>query len=198
MKLFSYVVTHDTGFAPNPFFGCCTLACCKPAIRRDAAVGDWVVGLTPKALDNYIVFGMEVEEKLAFKEYWKDSRFAAKKPNYRTGREVDRHGDNIYEPRLFGFRQLRSAHSNDCSENGETKQHDLGGKYVLVSRSFVYFGSAAIALPHGCEDLIVGRAHKCRFPPEVVNAFSNWISEQEVGVRASPRTWPAGDTSWQT
>ena len=35
--LFSYVVATDSGFAPNPFFGLCTLACCKPAIRR--AVG---------------------------------------------------------------------------------------------------------------------------------------------------------------
>lgn len=40
MKLFSYIVTHDAGFAPNPFWGYCTLACCKPAIRRTANVGD--------------------------------------------------------------------------------------------------------------------------------------------------------------
>jgi hypothetical protein len=43
MKLYSYVVTHDTGFSPNPFWGCCTLADCKPAIRRTAKIGDWVV-----------------------------------------------------------------------------------------------------------------------------------------------------------
>ena len=45
MRLFSYVVAHDTGFSPNPFFGYCTLACCKPVIRRSAQAGDWVVGL---------------------------------------------------------------------------------------------------------------------------------------------------------
>lgn len=39
--LFSYVVETDSGFAPNPFFGVCTLARCKPSIRR--AVGNRLV-----------------------------------------------------------------------------------------------------------------------------------------------------------
>ena len=40
MRVFSYIVTHDTGYAPNPFHGFLTLACCKPLIRRTAEVGD--------------------------------------------------------------------------------------------------------------------------------------------------------------
>ena len=43
-SLFSYVVRYDSGFAPNPFHGFCTLATCKPGIRAHANVGDWVVG----------------------------------------------------------------------------------------------------------------------------------------------------------
>ncbi|WP_225761747.1 hypothetical protein [Acinetobacter sp. Marseille-P8610] len=35
MKIFSYVVSRDFGFAPNPFFNFCTLATCKPKIRKD-------------------------------------------------------------------------------------------------------------------------------------------------------------------
>ena len=38
MKVFSYVVMSDSGFAPNPFHGTCTLACCKAQIRRSAAL----------------------------------------------------------------------------------------------------------------------------------------------------------------
>lgn len=49
MRLYSYVVKHDTGFAPNPFFGYCTVACCKSEIRLKAEKGHWIVGLTPKA-----------------------------------------------------------------------------------------------------------------------------------------------------
>ncbi|WP_198140678.1 Nmad2 family putative nucleotide modification protein [Polaromonas naphthalenivorans] len=29
-----YLMTHDSGFAPNPFHGTLTLATCKPGIRR--------------------------------------------------------------------------------------------------------------------------------------------------------------------
>src|SRR5262249_55154673 len=42
--LFSYCIPYDFGSAPNPFWGLCTLAICKPDIRRTANVGDWVVG----------------------------------------------------------------------------------------------------------------------------------------------------------
>jgi len=45
MSVFSYVVKNDGGFAPNPFHGSCTLACCKPKIRNVASAGDIVVGL---------------------------------------------------------------------------------------------------------------------------------------------------------
>jgi len=40
-ELHSYVVARDYGFAPNPFFGFCTLATCKPRLRSVAQVGDW-------------------------------------------------------------------------------------------------------------------------------------------------------------
>ena len=44
MKIYSYVLKHDSGFAPNPFWGFCTLATCKPVIRRNAKPGDWIIG----------------------------------------------------------------------------------------------------------------------------------------------------------
>ncbi len=74
MKLYSYIVKHDSGFAPNPFFGYCTLACCKPDIRRTAQVGDWVVGLTPKPDGNRIVYFMRVDGIIGFAAYWRDER----------------------------------------------------------------------------------------------------------------------------
>src|SRR5712692_10528871 len=48
VKLYSYVVARDYGFAPNPFFGFCTLATCKPEIRKAAAIDDWVIGTGSK------------------------------------------------------------------------------------------------------------------------------------------------------
>ncbi|MBL7177318.1 MAG: DUF4976 domain-containing protein [Desulfobacteraceae bacterium] len=58
MKLFSYIVKPDSGFSPNPFWGYCTLACCKPTIRRTAKPGDWIVGLSSKSQGYKIVYLM--------------------------------------------------------------------------------------------------------------------------------------------
>lgn len=105
MKLYSYIVRHDTGFAPNPFYGYCTLACCKPIIRRTAEKGDWVVGLTPKSAGNEIAYFMRVDDVVqSFSDYWSDPRFGVKKPS-QTGELRKRCGDNIYEPRARGYPQ---------------------------------------------------------------------------------------------
>lgn len=37
MKIYTYIMTDDYSFAPNPYFGLCTLACCKPKIRKAVA-----------------------------------------------------------------------------------------------------------------------------------------------------------------
>ena len=83
MRLYSYVVARDYGFAPNPFYGVCTLATCKPMLRRKASIGDWVVGTgsDPNGLTGHLVFAMKVTETMRFDEYFSDSRFQEKKPN---------------------------------------------------------------------------------------------------------------------
>ena len=43
-QIYSYVLRYDDGVAPNPYGGVCTLAICKPVIRKKAQVGDWVIG----------------------------------------------------------------------------------------------------------------------------------------------------------
>lgn len=113
VRLFSYVVVSDSGFAPNPFWGYCTLAACKPAIRRAAAIGDWVAGLSPKAFGNRLVYAMEVTDKIPIDAYFADARFWAKQPDFTRPELVWRQGDNFYEPGPTPgqFRQLRSRHS---------------------------------------------------------------------------------------
>src|SRR5512133_214086 len=98
MRLYTYIVKFDTGFAPNPFHGYCTLACCKPAIRRAAEPGDWIVGLTTKERGNRLVYAMHVAQKITFDEYWRDKRFAHKVPDLRSDDPERRCGDNVYEP----------------------------------------------------------------------------------------------------
>ena len=78
MRLFSYVVSRDYGFAPNPFYGTCTLATCKPEIRRTARAGDWIIGTGSKmqGREDHLVYVMKVAEKRTFSEYWADDRFS--------------------------------------------------------------------------------------------------------------------------
>jgi hypothetical protein len=72
MKLFSYVVEHDNGYAPNPYFGVCTLCGCKFEGRRNivqlAKEGDWVVGTggasTKSAGHGKLLYAMRVDKKL--------------------------------------------------------------------------------------------------------------------------------------
>jgi hypothetical protein len=199
MKLHSYVVTCDTGFSPNPFWGCCTLADCKPVIRRTAKVGEWIVGLSPKADGNRLIYAMQVEEIVPYDKYYSDSRFAAKIPDYSIGKVVYKCGDNIYKPLPNGdFQQLQSMHSNGTNENHKMKAHDLGGKNVLISKTFYYFGSKPLDLPVSLDDLKVGRGHKNRFSPDIVSAFITFITCKKAGVNAPPTSWPCNDDSWKT
>ncbi|MBC8468613.1 MAG: hypothetical protein H8D56_04005 [Planctomycetes bacterium] len=199
MKLYSYVVTHDTGFSPNPFWGYCTLADCKPAIRRTASVGDWIVGFSPKARGNRIIYAMKVDEIISYAEYYRDRRFSKKIPDYNKGPVVYKCGDNIYKLTPYGdFQQLHSMHSNGINENPKTKAHDLGGKNVLISENFCYFGQKAPSLPRTLNILKVGRAHKNRFSSKVISDFMEFISTQKYGVNAPPTTWPRDDDSWKT
>ena len=111
--MFSYVVARDYGFAPNPFFGVCTLATCKPRVRKTAAIGDWVIGTgsAKRGRQGYLVYAMRVAEALTFNEYWADPRFQQKKPNLR-GSLKQAFGDNIYfRDESEQWNQLDSHHS---------------------------------------------------------------------------------------
>ena len=90
--LFSYIVPKDCGFAPNPYGGVCTLACCKTPIRRYANVGDWVIGTTPAPDKEKLVYAMRVERGLTFDLYWEFPEYECKKPSKNNGC-----GDNIYK-----------------------------------------------------------------------------------------------------
>ena len=193
MKLYSYIVVHDSGFAPNPFWGYCTLACCKPSIRRSARRGDWVLGLSQRNKGNKVIFAMEVtEDSLTFARYHNDRRFEDKIPAMSRTEIVHRCGDNIYQPTPSGYKQLPNPYHSE-----QEKDHDLGGRNVLVSDHFYYLGSESVPLPDDLTELIAGRGHKCNFPPELIHGFFEFISQLKPGVNAAPTKWPAYDDSWK-
>jgi hypothetical protein len=184
MTLYSYVVARDYGFAPNPFFGVCTLATCKPKIWKAAKPGDWIVGTGSKsyALDGRIVYAMKVSELSTFDEYWTDSRFLAKRPNLR-GSLKQAFGDNIYHrnPLTGKWHQEDSHHSfADGRPNKANVEHDTQTNRVLVGTEFVYWGGSGPLIPNTFRgnagiDVCGGRGHKCAFPDKFVDSFIAWI-----------------------
>ncbi len=149
--LFTYTITRDFGFAPNPFHGLCTLATCKPGIRKSAKVGDWIMGIGGSSLRGVkrkCILLMKVSEKVSFQDYWDDERFSLKKP-VRNGSRVQMLGDNIYHKDENGsWIQEDSHHSNpDGSPKPVNLDRDTGRTdQVLVSNYFLYFGGKAQAL----------------------------------------------------
>ncbi|WP_280553016.1 hypothetical protein [Halomonas sp. 25-S5] len=149
--LYVYAITRDYGFAPNPFHGSCTLATCKPDIRKSAKVGDWIMGVGGSSLRSVkrrCILLMKVSEKVSFQNYWDHERFSLKKP-VRNGSRVQMLGDNIYHIDQNGsWVQEDSHHSNpDGTPNIENLNRDTGKTdKVLISNQFLYFGDSAIAI----------------------------------------------------
>ncbi|HDR9087460.1 TPA: hypothetical protein QDB10_003377 [Burkholderia vietnamiensis] len=200
MRLFSYVVARDYGFAPNPFGGVCSLATCEPDIRQTAAVGDWIVGLSSLAdrRPPGLVYVMRVDEVLTYDTYWTDQRFHHKKPS-RFGSVKQMFGDNIYHRDGDGqWRQADSHHSlANGSPNPRNIENDTKSTGVLIGRRFAYWGSAAIAVPQEFEPIFVRRGYRNGFASQFVADFVAWFESLGVqGFQAAPFKWQRPQATW--
>lgn len=165
-KLFSYVIDHDYGFAPNPFGGFCTLARCKYGKKRRnilelAEKGDWIVGtggadIEKSAGHGKLIYAMRVDEKLTLVDYFKNEYFQGRKDNLPDG-----------------------ANRTD--------------KFVLISHHYFYFGRNAIDigkipknhLEHPLEKR--GPGYRRDFSNEFILDFTQWLERHyEVGVHGIP------------
>ena len=197
-RLFTYTIPIDDGAAPNPFNGMCTLAICKPGIRRVAQKNDWVAGLGSKYapsgdLSGRLVYAMRVEESISLRKY--DERAADewphRLPNVRSLDLSQRLGDCIYDYSKWPPKQRQSVHG---PENVET---DLSGENALISTDFYYFGSRAISLP----DELLPICHQTQGHRSDANApyfkrFVEWIR----GLGLTPGQlygWPDFIVNWQ-
>jgi hypothetical protein len=199
MRVFSYKIARDYGFAPNPFHGVCTLATCKPQIRSSAKVGDIVVGCGSASnnLPGRIIFAMRVEGKCTFQEYWDDPRFARKRPFF-GGNRKRAYGDNIYHHDGNGaWIQERSHHSfADGRLNQSNLDTDTGSDSVLWGCDFIYYGrDAPVIPPHlrsfAGDDLYPnGRSHRVNFPDGMPEAVEQWFEGiANRGNQGRPIAW---------
>ena len=203
MRLFSYKMTNDSGFAPNPFFGFLTIATCKPRIRNSKRKGDWIAGFTSKSLCNdevgqeRLVFLMQVTDKIPTSEYFAHPDFQQKIPDLTRSEFVYHAGDNIYKPEGDGYEQLPNK-----NHTPEHMPHDLKGRFVLISNNFYYFGGGAIEIPDQFRpEIPIGQSANGSLTHDLerAEALIKFVTDHcERGVRHAPCWWPRDDASWQS
>ena len=208
MRLFAYKMTDDTGFAPNPFWGCMTLATCKPQIRKCKGPGDWIAGFTSgKLCDDPVgrerlVFLMKVDEKIVLDDYYRDERFRSKIPRS-SGAAIHQEGDNIYRPLIPDARN--ADHFEQLPNRNHTphdKERDLSGQYALISEQFAYFGADAIRVPLDIRPDVPaarsGHGRQTRDQTRAKRFIEYVLGLPEAAVVHRPHQWPRTDSSWKT
>lgn len=201
MNYYSYLVEHDFGLAPNPFGGYCTLAVCKPQIRKSSnlQIGDWIIGIGSKALSitfgknlkHHLIYAMQVTEVLSIEDYWNDSRFKCKKPILNGSLSLI-YGDNFYHKGINGkWIQEDSAHSNfDGTPNLKHLETDISGQNVIISDIFYYFGQSAPILPSNLRDVAHTGIGQKLLSSELGTEFISWLTNQyEQKIHGKPINW---------
>jgi len=187
MRLCSYAMVHDYGFAPNPFWGYCTLATCTPnhqGIRLEEE--DWIVGHSTPDAGGRIIHAMKVSAVLDLDDYFRDARFQKKKPSGGTWKAEC--GDNIYFRDASGeWKQLKATrfHANEKHFKKDTRY-----ARVCAAEQFCYFGENAITVPSRFKPLLqLGRRGcKVNHDAKLVAAFILWLEQNcELGIHGNPR-----------
>lgn len=202
IRLFSYKLTNDSGFAPNPFWGIMTLATCKPLIRKFKRVGDWITGFTSKKLcgdgigKEKLIFLMQVTDRVSISEYFYHPNFKNKIPVLNQQQFVFQAGDNIYKPQDNEFIQIENRNHFE-----KDKKRDLSGEFVLASSKFYYLGSEALPIPEDVRPDIPAKqsAHGIQTHNiEIAFEFIKYVTNKfAIGVHSAPHKWPHNDLSWK-
>lgn len=195
-RLYRYVIDHDKGFAPNPFFKVCTLACCKPVIRKGAQVGDVIVGFGPAKheMSGQIIYWMMVDEIMRFDDYWEKPEFEKKRPRP-GGSLMLNFGDNIYHHAPGGqWVQERSFHSdvNSLTGSGNLKRDTGYTDRVLIGRNFAYWGAEGPRPPARFKEFVwAGRGQVYKVANEErKEEFIGWLQDlPDRGLMADPADW---------
>ncbi len=183
-RIYSYVLRFDDGAAPNPFWKTCTLTICKPAIRRTARIGDWVIGTGSKNsklkdgikydLSDSLVYAMKITNKLSLPEYdqFCQVKLPEKIPSWFNKDWRRRMGDCIYN-----FSNLREPTLRKGVHNQSNMERDLSGNNALISDEFYYFGEEPRIIPQNLKQIIKKNQGHLRIEdPNLLTDFEKWIS----------------------
>lgn len=184
-RLYSYVLRFDDGAAPNPFWGTCTLTICKPAIRRTARIGDWVIGTGSKNskindgntydLSDNVVYAMKITDKKSLADYDQFCRenLQDKIPKWFDPDWRKRIGDCIYDYHNGTEPTMRKGVHNETN-----RERDLSGQSALLSNHFYYFGEEPRPLPDNLKPIIKkNQGHLKIEKTDLIDKFEKWISQ---------------------
>ena len=170
MKLYTYVVVHDTGLAPNPFGEWCSVTVCTPnhqGVRADS--GDWICGFTTQATGGRLLYALQVEQRMPLDQYFCDPRFEYKKPSRQTPEK--RCGDNFYERLDDG---TWKQHWNFFHATKANFDQDTRRPVGFVGRRFWYFGDNHVAVPEfGLK--VGGKGTRVSHWPGATEQFIDWL-----------------------
>jgi len=199
VRTYAYRLNHDLGFAPNPFFGWCTLACCMPRIRERAVDGDLIVGMAGsgkqglKRIFPQLIYWMRVTESLSFDQYWNDARFIRKRPSMSAPTFMNV-GDNTYRKSEDGTWRFESSMHY---VPGSRQRHDGHVKIdtsvdrVLLSTEFTYWGGSGPKVPDSLLEIFpVTRGYKVSHDTKTLADFHGLIGVDNArGVVGDPADW---------
>jgi len=197
MKLYSHVITNDTGLTPNPFHDFCTSALCTPS-HRNARLGegDWLIGNSRRRDGNHLVYAMRISEVLSMNEYFHDGRFERKKPKP-EGTCIEQCGDNIYyRGDDDQWKRLPSRFHNNRSDFIKDVGNDFAGRPVFVAEHFYYFGCGRVVIPNKLAEVICGGIG-IRDKSGLADYFVEWLENNyRPGVLGTPHDMSnrAGET----
>lgn len=183
-------MTKDAGFAPNPFYGYCTLTSCTPNLMHALLdKGDYIAGFFTDRSDPHLVYCMKVDEVLCYDKYFHDPRFKKKKPNL-SGTWISRCGDNIYCRDKSGkWIQKNTLHRKEPNSVKKDTRYAI----VYIGRKFSYFGASAYLkenrLPKSCRKALKkGKGIKyTREKDPYFEKYLAWLNSKPLGRHGEPR-----------
>jgi len=137
---------------------------------------------------------MKVTEKIDYYVYWNDPRFKDKIPGSESA--ISMAGDNIYEPRAE-WKKCASENYKQVlnrNHNRKNKEHDLRGKFVLLSNDFFYFGIGAIPVNKfniNIPRVQSGHGVKTDDDVEIIKLWNNLSDTHTKNISINrPHMWP--------
>jgi hypothetical protein len=187
-KIYSYVLRVDRGAAPNPFWGTCTLTICKPTIRRNAQIGDWVIGTGSKNvkcndvhnLSDRVVYAMKISDIKTLQDYdtFCKSSLPNKIPNWQATDWRLHMGDCI-----FDYSKGLNPSIRKSVHDERNRKRDLNGLNALLSDNFYYFGEKAKPLPPELKQLVKrNQGHIKIENADLVFKFEAWIKQFDKNI----------------